>query len=233
MKKFFAVFFSLNCFISISNFFYAQEDSVIVIKKSRNVLMIAIQPAFSRLNYYDPDFFNNPNFKPGIDFCFQYGKTFGKTWIAKAGTDFSFSPGKFLIGAFQDKKYINETFLRVPVTITKKFPIDCNDCFLSPSLFVELGSYGSLSLYQSTYIQDAPTGLSSLDNKVSLGYIKAGFAGGLGLSFLSSNFGRHVLGVRIYNDQINAIELNKNNSTTFKPSYSAVTIFYNIANISW
>lgn len=223
--KILILFFSPNLF--------SQEDSILSIKKPANVFMIALQPSLFRLNYYDPDFFNNPNFKPGIDFCFQYGRTFGKTWMAKTGTDLSFNPGKFLIGQFKDKKYINESFLRVPVTITKKFPIECNDCFMSPSLFVELGGYTALSLYQSTYIQDAPTGLSSLDNKTGIGYIKGGIVGGLGLSFLSNNFGRHVLGARIYNDQLQAIELNQNKPTNFKPSYSAVTVFYNIANISW
>lgn len=218
-----------------SSIIFSQEDSSqFFIKKPSNVFMIAIQPSIFRLNYYDPDFFNNPDFKPGIDFGFHYGRTFGKTWMAKTGFDFSFSPGKFLIGPFKDKKYINESFLRVPVTITKKFPIDCNDCFMSPSLFVELGGYASMSLYQSTYIQDGPTGLSSLDNKIGFGYFKAGVVGGLGLSFLSNNFGRHVLGVRIYNDQMDGIELNKKTTTTtFKPSYSSVAIFYNIANISW
>lgn len=234
MKNFILLLVIISCFMAAPGFLSAQEDSaVLVIKKPGNVLMIAIQPALFRLNYYDPDFFNNPDFKPGIDLCFQYGKTLGKSWMVKTGTDLSFSPGKFLIGQFKDKKYINESFLRVPLTLTKKFPIDCNDCFMSPSLFVEFGGYAAMSLYQSTYIQDAPTGLSSLDNKISFGYMKAGIAGGLGLSFLSNNFGRHVLGVRVYNDQSEAFEINKNKITAFKPSYTSVAVFYNIANISW
>ncbi len=234
MRKLAIIILGLWYFSIFRNELIAQEDSAMVsIKKPENVLMISIQPALFRLNYYDPDFFNNPNLKPGIDFCFQYGKTFGKSWMAKTGADFSFTPGKFFIGPFQDKKYINESFLRIPASIIKKFPIDCNDCFLSPSVFVEIGSYASLSLYQSTYIQDGPTGLSSLDNKTGFGYVKGGILGGIGLSFLTNNFGRNVLGARIYNDQAVAYELNKNKPASFKPSYSGISVFYNIANISW
>ena len=233
MRKILLLIIIVNCQLSVANLFGQEDSTLITVKKPSNVAMIAIQPSLFRLNYYDPEFFNNPEFKPGIDFCFQYGKSFAKTWMVKTGTDFSFTPGKFLIGKFQDKKYINESFLRVPITVTKKFPIDCNDCFMSPSLFVELGGYSSVSLYQSTYIQDAPTSLSSLDNKVGFGYMKAGITSGLGISFLSNNFGRHVLGIRIYSDQISSVQLNQNKTTSFKPSYSAISVFYNIANISW
>ena len=199
-------------------------------KKPTNLISIAIQLSVFRLNYYDANFFNNPNLKLGGDASVLYGKVFKKSWVNKIGVDMVFNSGKFFTGKTLDKKYINEAFIRVPEMIVKKFQIECNDCFLNPALFVEFGGYLSCSLYQSTYIQDEPTGLSSLDNRVLMGYLKGGFAGGLGLSFLSNNFGRHVLGMRIYSDQL---MLKEYKTTSFKPNYTAFNIYYNIANISW
>jgi hypothetical protein len=216
----------VTIFLLASCVAFSQDEKI---KKSDNLLMIGMQPTLFRLNYFDPEFFNNPELKPGIDFTFHYGKTFLNSWVAKTGGDITLNSGKYILGTFNDKKYINESFLRIPFGLVKKFPVDCNDCFMSPSVFVEAGGYLSFSLYQSTYIQDAPTGLSSLDNRTGLGYMKGGYSIGLGLSFLSNNFGRHVLGVRFYSDQF-AKEFK---TTEFKPSYSSMAVFYNVANISW
>ena len=100
---------------------------------------------------------------------------------------------------------------------------------MSPSVFIEAGGYASFSLFQAIYVQDAPTGLSNLEDRKYLSYMKSGWTFGLGLSYLSNNFGRHVLGVRFYADQMDK----EFQTISFKPSYNGVAVFYNIANVSW
>lgn len=211
---------------------HAQDDSLSVGGRGsgKNHLTIGTQATFFRLNYYDPDFFNNPKFKFGVDLSFLYGRSFCTNWMFRTGGDLVFNQGRFILGINKDNKYINETFLRVPAIFLKKFPVECSNCILNPSAFVEFGGYASLSLYQSVYIQDAPTGLSSLDKRISMGYLKGGLMGGLGISFLSNNFGRHILGVRLYYDQWILSELK---TVDFTPNYSAFCIYYNIANLGW
>ncbi|MBI2967145.1 MAG: hypothetical protein HYY40_04955 [Bacteroidetes bacterium] len=208
----------------------AQDAEEITEKKAGNLFSFGIQPTMFRLNYYDPYFFNNPKFKPGIDFTFHYGRACLSSWYVKSGIDIVYAPGKYITEIGQTGKYINETFIRIPFVLVKKFTIDCNDCFMSPSVFVEFGGYYSTSAYQSTYIQDPPTGLSTLEKRLFFDYQKAGACAALGISFLSNNFGRHVLGIRIYSDQwISASD----KPGFFQPSYTSTTLFYNLANFNW
>ncbi len=208
----------------------APQDSTASGKKHSNLLSIGIQPNLFRLNLYDPNFFNNTRYKPGLDITFLYGKTFGRHFIGRTGLDIVFNQGKFFIGKDKDEKYFNETFLRVPGIIVKRFPIECSTCILNPVFFIEGGGYASLSLFQSTYIKDAPTGLSSLDKSYNASYMKSGLTAGIGISFLSNNFGRHVVGLRIFSDQW---LIRDYKSPDFRPSYTSMAVYYNIANLSW
>lgn len=220
------------------NSLFAQQDSTV--KKKTNLISIAIQPSWFRLGYDNPNFFNNPEFKFGGDVSILYGKAFCKSWVDRIGVDFVFNQGTFLITnnklqpPVKDKKYINETFLRIPEILIKKIPIECSTCILDPVVFIEVGGYVSFSMQQSTYIEDAPTGLSSLDKKVYWGYAKSGLMAGLGLSYLSNNFGRHIIGVRVYNDQWFLKDYStSDNPVDFKPTYTSFSVYYNIANFGW
>ena len=207
-------------------------------KKTTNILSIGLQPNFSRLNVDDPDFFNNLGFKVGMDLSFLYSKSLGNLWANRIGIDFVFNQGKYLIkrpaDTIVDQKYFNETFLRIPEMLVKKFPIECNSCLLNPVFFIEGGGYIAMSIHQAIHVQDPSTGLSSLDNPqdktLGFRYMKAGLATGLGISYLGNNFGRHVFGLRIFYDQWQLKEYTK---TDFKPSYTSICIYYNIGNIGW